>query len=218
MPPKFENVISHWQTSIEGFSTSIQDFYARVEAAVTARELPDVSFSRVHFRERGILSDKREYLRISRGNLNFDICAAPFGNGFFFSSWMATDQSKIVPLLYLFIALACTFSAAIFCLIFFPIYLGFILAPGAAVTTLVVLALCTQAGILGNGDTASAMPILGRWYAAFFGTETYFTIDTAGMFRGALHQAVLDAVDEVTSVSGKRALTEQERIPELLHR
>ncbi|MGA2258806.1 MAG: hypothetical protein ABSG53_29415, partial [Thermoguttaceae bacterium] len=51
------------------------------------RKLPDVRVSRVDHHEGGILSAKREYLRVRRKELIFDICAAPFGPGGFFVSW-----------------------------------------------------------------------------------------------------------------------------------
>ncbi len=41
------------------------------------------------WKEGGVLSAKREYLRIQRGNLAFDVCTAPHGSGYFFSWWMA---------------------------------------------------------------------------------------------------------------------------------
>ena len=41
----------------------------------------------------GILSAKREYLRVRRKELAYDICGAPFGNGFFFSSWLGEVPS-----------------------------------------------------------------------------------------------------------------------------
>ena len=37
-----------------------------------------------------IASAKREYLRMQRGKYAFDICAAPFGNGFFVSWWFTS--------------------------------------------------------------------------------------------------------------------------------
>ncbi len=90
MARKPERVISHWYNYVEGFSTSAMDFYAAVEAAVNARELPGVTLSRVEFKESGILSAKREYLRIQREKVAFDLGAAPYGgSAYFFSWWLA---------------------------------------------------------------------------------------------------------------------------------
>ena len=83
------NVISHWHYPIKSFQTSTMDFYAAVERTLKPREIPDYSISRIDWREGGILTAQREYLRIKRGKLAFDLCAAPFGTGFFFSWWLA---------------------------------------------------------------------------------------------------------------------------------
>lgn len=86
---KDANVISNWHHPIENFNTSTMEFYAAVEQAIKPRQIPDYSVSRIDWREGGVLTARREYLRIKRGKLAFDICAAPFGTGFFFSWWLA---------------------------------------------------------------------------------------------------------------------------------
>jgi hypothetical protein len=86
---KNATVISNWHHPIENFSTSTMEFYAAVEQALKPREIPDYSTSRIDWREGGVLTARREYLRIRRGKLAFDLCAAPFGTSFFFSWWLA---------------------------------------------------------------------------------------------------------------------------------
>src|SRR5688572_22020969 len=83
-----EHVVSHWHRLIENFETSASDFYEAVEAAVARREVPDYRTERVVYSEAGFMSARREYLRVRRGLLHVDICAAPFGTGYFFSSWL----------------------------------------------------------------------------------------------------------------------------------
>lgn len=87
MPEQVAEIVSHWYHLIEGLQCSSQAFYTAVEQAVSHRQLPDVRVSRVDHREGGILSAKREYLRVRRNEHVFDICAAPFGPGGFFVSW-----------------------------------------------------------------------------------------------------------------------------------
>jgi hypothetical protein len=81
-------VISHWNTLIEGLAVSPKDFFASVERAIETKLVPDTRRSRVDWKEGGILSAKREYLRVLRKKHAFDICGAPFGNGFFISWWL----------------------------------------------------------------------------------------------------------------------------------
>lgn len=92
-------ILSHWSTMIEGLPASPKEFFQSVEAAVQNKNVPDTKFSRVDWREGGIISAKREYLRIKRKNLAFDICGAPFGNGFFISWWLGEVPSYFVQLL-----------------------------------------------------------------------------------------------------------------------
>ena len=88
MARKVASIRSHWNHFFDGLSASSQDFFTTVEAEVKKRNLPDVKFGRVDFKEGGIFSAKREYLRVEHKDHIFDICAAPFGTGFFFSWWL----------------------------------------------------------------------------------------------------------------------------------
>ena len=81
-------VISHWHQSVEALSTSSVGFYESVEKALKEKEVPDLRMERTLANERGMLSAKREYLRVTYGRLSFDICGAPFGKDFFFSWWL----------------------------------------------------------------------------------------------------------------------------------
>lgn len=82
------SVLSHWLFSAEDLNASALELYDAVEAALRARQVPGVSFSRVLQREGGLLSARREYLRVRRERLAFDIGAAPFGRTFFVSVWL----------------------------------------------------------------------------------------------------------------------------------
>lgn len=93
-------VISHWNTLIENFNTSPKQFYEGVTSAVNARQIPNAKHSRIDWREGGVASAKREYLRIRRGEFFFDICGAPFGTGFFVSWWLTEmPQGCLIQLL-----------------------------------------------------------------------------------------------------------------------
>lgn len=89
MPVAVEpSVLSHWDHLAEGVQYSPQEFYTAVERAIADRGIPDSFVTRIEIKEGGLLSPKRLYLRITRKNLRFDICGAPFGNSFFFSWWL----------------------------------------------------------------------------------------------------------------------------------
>lgn len=92
--------LAHWSTMIEGLEASPRNFYDRVEQALEAKAVPDLSVSRVHWKEGGVLSAKREYLQVKRFGHVYHICGAPFGNGFFVSSWLGELQGCFGILLF----------------------------------------------------------------------------------------------------------------------
>lgn len=94
---------SNWMTTFEGLKFSSKDFYGMVEKRVKAHAVPAVKVSRINYNEGGLLSSKREYLRVEYRHLAFEICAAPFGNDFFVSWWFgntSTLQNDIVRKLF----------------------------------------------------------------------------------------------------------------------
>jgi len=84
-------IFSHWHHFTAGLEESSQEFYGSVERAITSRNLTGVGLSRVEFHEGSAFSAKREYLRVVRQEHIFDICAAPYGNGFFISWWLGEE-------------------------------------------------------------------------------------------------------------------------------
>lgn len=92
-------VISHWHHLMEGLQESPQQFYSSLDSAIKIREIPNSKLSRVDYKEGGLLSAKREYFRVIRREHVFDICAAPFGNSFFVSWWLAESQGclSLIP-------------------------------------------------------------------------------------------------------------------------
>jgi hypothetical protein len=91
--------LSRWHRLFEGLQESSQKVYAAIEEQVQKQNIPNVKLSRVTYSEKGILSAKREYLRVRRQGRIFDICAAPFGNNFFVSWWLGENYGFIANLL-----------------------------------------------------------------------------------------------------------------------
>jgi hypothetical protein len=91
--PKPTDIISHNAFLIENFQFSSQEFYVKLEQALRDRQMPDLKMERVDWPEGGIFSARREYLRVTRTDLVFDLCGAPFGTGFFVSLWFGVQPS-----------------------------------------------------------------------------------------------------------------------------
>ncbi len=65
----------------------------------------------------------------------------------------------------------------------------------------------------GWDDGLVAMPLLGPIYERIFRPQTYYKVDTALMFQDAVHNAVLEVIDQISTVKGIRPLSEFERKP-----
>ena len=89
---RVSSILSHWHKLFEGFQESPQRVYGLLEEAIDKRNIPDVNVSRISYPEAGALSARREYLRVRRREHIFDICAAPFGTGFFVSWWLGEPR------------------------------------------------------------------------------------------------------------------------------
>lgn len=83
----------HWQHTFDGVTYSAEEFYTLVQEAITKRQIPDIKFSRVTYSQGGLFSAGREYLHIVKDEFVYDICAAPYGTGFFVSMWYVDKPS-----------------------------------------------------------------------------------------------------------------------------
>ena len=92
MARKVVAVLSHWHKLFEGMQVSPEQIYSQIQQAIERRKIPDIKISRISYPEAGALSARREYLRVQRMEYIFDICAAPFGTGFFVSWWLGNTQ------------------------------------------------------------------------------------------------------------------------------
>ncbi len=206
-----EIVISHWSTLIENLQASPLEFYQSVETALQRRQVPETKNDRVDYKEAGLLSAKREYLHVVREKLVFDICGAPFGTGFFVSWWLAEAKPMLSPVARIFVALLILGTV------------GWILSELGLVLGIVTLSIVVLVGLMIidnmntesnlNDDLVRGLPMIGWLYERLFKPSTYYRIDTMLMFQKAVHNAVLEVIDEMTTAKGLRALVESERKP-----
>lgn len=90
-----------WQHFFDGMEFSSQDFYNQVAAAIRSRRV-NVSFGKESFIQSHIFSARREYLKVTKAEYVFFICAAPFGTGMFVSEWLCIrTETKLnkIPIL-----------------------------------------------------------------------------------------------------------------------
>lgn len=207
---KDPNILSHWYLLMENFTTSALDFYTSIEASIEHRSLPDLTVSRVTYKEGGVATAKREYLRIQRGSLTFDVCAAPYGNGFFFSWWLASVPGK-----HALLALAGVLFGSLLAFSVLWQLVGFVLSTLLMPALFVVVGLLVREGAIPGEETVLEIPVIGWLYERIFRPTTYYALDTALMFQESVRNAVMDVVGELRSEKGLRALSDDEARPRL---
>src|SRR5690349_14204016 len=182
---RIRQVAGHWHKSFDGFSTSALDFYALVAEAVARRQIPDVTFSRIEYKESGLFSAQRTYLRVTRGKYNFDICAAPFGNGFFFSWWLGLPVANFIPyVLGLLFLAGIVYHLSVWK---FDLIAGTLLFPLLYLAVLFFLGFMVRYARWGDEEKVLAIPYLSFVYQYVFRPQTYFKLDTELMFRSAVN-------------------------------
>lgn len=229
--PRGGPVISHWHTLVDGFNTSSLDFYKSVEEAVRAREVPEATFSRVEFKEGGVASAKREYLRIERGGVAFDVGAAPYGQGFFFSWWLIRPRPGWVwlwfaglvgaGLIWILMLLSLSSQAASQRLNA-SLFGGQTGGAGCAVF-LVLAGFPALLFLLGwaiheghvpiEEEDVLEIPVVGWLYDKVFGPNTYYAMDTALMFQESVSRAVNEVIEGLLTSQGLQALSADQLKP-----
>jgi hypothetical protein len=203
-------VFAHWHKLVPEFSTSPQEFYTALDAALRKRGVPQTVTSRIEYLESGLFSGLRIYFRIQRKRLAFDVCAAPFGTAFFFSWWLTEPKKSYrawgclstLVLLYL-----CSFVLGNFGL------KGCFFALMFALGAIAILIWSVREDWFLSEDIIRDLPYLGPLYEYLFDPETYFKEDTRIMYREIVHGAVLEVIDETLGAKGLRALAPEDRTP-----
>jgi hypothetical protein len=205
-------ILSHWYALIPGFNTSTKEFYAAITKELKEREVPGLDISRVEFSEGGLLSDKREYLRMARERLVFDICAAPFGKAYFFSCRFVEIPSvvklwQVAFLLTMFLGMAfVSWQCAMLWFIrtwrFAGLCLGMLIF--VVVLALIYFTLRNAAGMRLRKLDAFLVrdPIVGSIYEKFFRKETYYREDTRLMYLDTVNTVVKELVEKTTGAKG----------------
>ncbi|MEK7315657.1 MAG: hypothetical protein AAB011_05715 [Candidatus Eisenbacteria bacterium] len=228
-----DSILSHWSKLFEDFSTSSYDFYDAVEEGLARRKLPEARTSMVRWTEGGVLSPDREYLRIEGSGFRFDLCAAPFGTGYFFSWWLTPKPPQWVLFYLLLFMLGCWAESRLIASWIWSAFqnvasldvgvlaLRFLLQNPFTIATLSILGTLLVVGVLARGgfrepeEAILTVPILGWVYERLFAPVTFYRLDTASMFRTTVQQAVLEALDALTTQKGLKALAPEERKPTL---
>ena len=209
---KKADVLSHWYSLIPGFNTSSKEFYDAIESELKQRQVPGLEMSRVDFAEGGILSNKREYLRMTRERLVFDICAAPFGTSYFFSCRFAEIPAVIkwwqllVVLVGAFMIIALAFKCA-------GLFLGSSILLAGFGFLIYALRNAVAMGLKDLDATLIKSPVVGPIYENWFRKETYYRHDTRLMYCDTVDAIAKAKVEETTSAKGIKLVRFNEYSP-----
>lgn len=158
-------VVSHWNTLIDGLQFSSKEFYGQVEEAIAKRQIPNCAISRVSISEGGLFSSSREYLRVVRKEFKYDICAAPFGSGFFVSSWLLHELGGFVVFLASLPFIGFIFTRLIKPLTYYQIDTGMMFQTSVHAAVLEAIDAITKAKGLRAIGEAERKPIMREFFA-----------------------------------------------------
>ena len=211
---------------LDGHHFSALEFYDQVEADLKARRLPSLRSQRVAFHEGSRLSDKRVYLRLARERFSFEVCAAPFGTGYFFSlryiviprgGWIA-----LLILLFIVNSLLSTLLMLVYHLLFNAtgwFWIGLGIADVVAIVVILAHRARQDAAHppdpLDRDDPVQEMPdfdaimlslpVIGDWWERVR-KETYYRHDTRLMFQTIVSEVVEHRVNELVAAKGVKLM------------
>lgn len=147
------------------------------------------------------MTPRREYLRLRRERLVFDICAMPFGSGFYVSEWF-WRQPRRMGLVLLMILIA-------------MVVLGF--ATGTVVVPALAAIIGVVVGVLWFGEAFDGMlmriPLIGYVYERFLRRVTYYREDRTQAFQAAAHTALCSVIDDICKTQGIAPLSDAAKRP-----
>lgn len=206
---KDEEVIEHWYSLVREENFSSSEFYDAIEVKLRSHEVPGLSLRRIDLLEGGALSDKRQYLRMQRERLTFDLCAAPVGVNYFFSYRFYLPKVR----------------AGVFCYVAVIMGLGLLWALFAASdvyygsAAFVVVLLIGLTMMLSEDEAHKSslleMPVLGDIYEQFFFKDTYYRKDMRMAYCSIVSTLVKEEFERVTAAKGVKLVREHTYSPQM---
>jgi hypothetical protein len=196
------HVLRHWYAYVEDFSTSPQEFYSSVEAEIGRRNLPKVEVCYLNRSEGNVLvSPRRLYLRLRQTDTLFDLCAAPFGTGFFFSFRVSALPFRFGLLDAVIVAFVLGFGGLFF-MQAFGLILGGVLSVALVALAAVALWRSPRFHAGGLDDLLLSLRVVGPLYYHFFRARTLYREDATLVYLQAVERIFRRQVDELTLAHG----------------
>lgn len=205
-------ILDHWISFVDDFSFAPQEFYAAIEKTLQEMKVPTMEMSHEEFREGGMLSDKRIYLRMFRERLAIYTCASPFGTGYFFSC--RTVYVPALVRLWHILAAVLVFGNVERALL---IPLGFSYSIVATVAlAFALIAVMRNAAAPGATNLDAVLlriPVVSTIYQDWFREESYYRVDTRLVYLKRIPELVREVAEEIMATKGAKLQAEYERAP-----
>ena len=214
---KKADVLKHWIAFIDGFETSPLEFYDTVAKKLAEKQIPSMEITRLELPEGGLLSENRIYLRMLRERLVFDVCAAKFGTGFFFSC-RSSEIPVVVNLWSILILLGLTWLAAgvSFALLYDwtrSVFISVLIIVTALAFGIYLLRNIASFGLRNLDTILTRLPIFGSVYERFFRKETYYRIDSRLCYVDIVPRIVKKVAEDIAASNGVRLERQFEHAP-----
>jgi hypothetical protein len=204
--------LSYWCKLFDNCSFSPTEFYELVEKRLEEKAVPDLLNDFILLRESTVFSKRRLYFQLRRERLAFEICAAPFGTGFFVSSRLFDRRREATKWDYIIASVVIVGTTgtimANYGTVIGIIVLGFLIT---FFWSLMRLAMFESFAYL--DESLTEIPWLGPIYESLFHPNTFFREDNSNMYREAVHSAVMESVGEMVRMKGIAPLSETEIRP-----
>lgn len=192
-------VHEQWIAPVLEFSSDAGSFYDSVEEELKRLEVPQLVTERIRYQDGGFLSVGREYLRVRRETLTFDILSAKFGTGWWFSSRAAVLPRSLRGWEVLVFLLGVGAFAASYWYVFGLVTGGIVL--GVSLLMLLVMLISARSWN-GLDDLLLRLPVVGAFYEAIFRADSYYRDDARRMYVSVVDHVVREKVREYAAASG----------------
>lgn len=193
-------VRAHWYAPMLNYETSAGEFYTLIEEELKGRNFPGIDLSRFTQKEGGILSLRRESLRIRRERILFEVGCGPFGDCWYYSCRGCVLPRRLT-LWEILLALATLGSFGMLYVVSFGLTIGLCVL---AATMIAIGAMLIQAGKWpGMDDFLVNLPVIGGIYELLFRRETYHRQDTRHLFIDVVNHLIRNKVEEDALARGR---------------
>lgn len=202
--------LGQWGGHFPHATHSPGEFYQELVRKLEARRVTGLNIEPVYYKEGGPFTPRRMYLKLQRERLVFEIGSFPFADGVFLSE-RVFDRRRVAGLLDFLIVLAVLSGLFMFLLLFAGRTWAFVATSGLFALLWSLMRLGTVDAVGSVDRWLSDLPVLGPIYELIFHPDTFHRQDTILAYRKVVHEEVLRVADEISTRTGHRPMTGEDR-------